>query len=391
MPFFRDLVHRPRNLFLRKALFQVHLWAGIAFSLYMVVIALTGAILVFEDELTATTLPARLTPYNAAHTMAIPEEMRKFTEACPGCTATFLTMPSPAVPAFQIRATDTNHHEFALVGDPITGALHPYPRTWVNWVHDLHLYLLLGSAYGVQVNGVGAIVLLVLALTGLLLWWQGIRNWTRALGISLRTNWRRINFDAHHAIGIWTLGIVSWWAISGVYFAWYRQFADAVNAISPLRGMLSPAISPIAAANGRASLSAVISAAQQASPQGRLFGISDPSLAGSTIFAQMDLRAPGDFAHRDIVTIATSNARVLTIWHYGQNQSLGDWIMWSMHPLHFGTIWGLPFKILWFLLGVSLAVLTLTGLIMYWNRYLRHRIQPQKPHQTRSRVVPIRG
>src|ERR1700761_9093886 len=111
MPFLHDLVHRPRNLLLRKALFQVHLWAGIAFSLYMVVIALTGAILVFEDELTATTLPQGLHPYDAARTMAIPEVMRKFAEACPGCTATFLTMPSPVVPAFQIRATDKSHHE----------------------------------------------------------------------------------------------------------------------------------------------------------------------------------------------------------------------------------------------------------------------------------------
>jgi uncharacterized iron-regulated membrane protein len=44
-----------------------------------------------------------------------------------------------------------------------------------------------------------------------------------------------------------------------------------------------------------------------------------------------------------------------------------------MHPLHFGTLWGLPFKILWFLLGLSLALLTVTGLLMYWNRYLRKR------------------
>lgn len=375
MPFLHDLVHRPRNLFLRKALFQVHLWAGIAFSLYMVVIALTGAILVFEDELTATTLPAGLTPYDPARTMAIPEVMRKFNEACPGCTATFLTVPSPAVPAFQIRATESNHPEFALIGDPITGNWHPYPRTWVNWIHDLHLYLLLGSAHGAQVNGVGAAVLLVLALTGLFLWWQGIRNWARALGISLRSNWRRINFDAHHAIGIWTLAIVIWWAISGVYFGWYLQFEEAVNAVFPLRGMLAPPLPTITPSSNRASLAAILAAAQHASPRGRLFGLSDPSLTGSTIFVQMDLRALGDFAHRDIVTIATSDARVLTVWHYGRNQSLGDWIMWSMHPLHFGTIWGLPFKILWFLLGISLAVLTVTGLLMYWNRYLRHHIQ----------------
>jgi uncharacterized iron-regulated membrane protein len=374
MPFVYDLVHRPRKLWLRKALFQIHLWCGIALAAYMIVIALTGAILVFEDELTATTLPSGLSRFDPAHTLPIPEVMARFGDACAGCIADSIGTPSPVIPAYQIRARTPAHREVALVADPVTGAMHSYPRTWVNWVHDLHLYLLLGSAHGEQFNGIGALVLLILSITGVLLWWPGLKNWSRGLRISWRSNWRRINFDTHHAIGIWTLGIVVWWSISGIYFAWYRPFEAAVNAVFPLRGMLAPDVPPVAGSARRASLSAIVAAAQQASPNGRLFALSDPSLAGSVVYAQMDLRAPGDFAHRDIVTVSTSDARVLTVWHYGSNHTIGDWIMWSMHPLHFGTLWGLPFKILWFLLGLSLAVLTVTGLLMYWNRYLRHRI-----------------
>lgn len=374
MSFFQHLVHHPRKLLLRRVLFQIHLWTGIALSLYMVVIALSGAILVFEDDLTATTLPPGLSHYDAAHTATIPAVMDQFTHACPRCTATNLITPYPVVPAFQITAANAQHQAANFVADPVSGAVYPQPRTWVNWMHDLHLYLLLGSAHGAQVNGIGAIALLVLCVTGLFLWWQGIRKWSRALRISLRHNWRRINFDLHHAIGFWTLAILCWWGISGVYFAWYRQFESAVNAVFPLRGMLAPAYASPLPVHTRASLASIVAAARQASPQGRLFGISDPSLAGSTLYAQMDLRAPGDFSHRDIVTLDTTSARVLAVWHYGRNHTLGDWIMWSMHPLHFGTLWGLPFQILWFLLGVSLAVLTVTGLLMYWNRYLRHRL-----------------
>ena len=76
MSFFRNLVHHPRKLFLRKALFQVHLWAGIALSLYVVIIAVTGSVLVFEDEFTASTLPPNLSGYDAAHVASIPEVMR---------------------------------------------------------------------------------------------------------------------------------------------------------------------------------------------------------------------------------------------------------------------------------------------------------------------------
>jgi uncharacterized iron-regulated membrane protein len=46
-----------------------------------------------------------------------------------------------------------------------------------------------------------------------------------------------------------------------------------------------------------------------------------------------------------------------------------------MHPLHFGTLWGLGPKILWAFLGMSLPTLTVTGLLMYWNRKLRFLVR----------------
>lgn len=88
----------------------------------------------------------------------------------------------------------------------------------------------------------------------------------------------------------------------------------------------------------------------------------------------IDLRAWGDFSHRDLITVDTVTGRVLTVWHYGSNHTLGDWILWSMHPLHFGTVWGWPVKCLWCLFGLSLAALSVTGVLMYWNRYLRHHM-----------------
>jgi uncharacterized iron-regulated membrane protein len=373
--FVHNLIYYPRKLFLRKAAFQIHLWAGILVSLYVVVIALTGSILVFEDEFTRTTLPDGLSGFDAAHVASIPNVMRQFQRVYPGAYVVDIDTPWSTIPAYRIRAIRADGREFHIVADSQTAALHAQSHTWVEWVHDLHVFLLLGSAHGEQVNGVGAAILLLLAITGLVLWWQGLKNWTQALGIDLRRNWRRINFDAHHAIGIWTLAIVVWWSISGIYFAWYLQFDSVVNAFSRLQGMVPPPLpKPLSSGTQRATLESVLYAVQQASPHGRLFSISDPSLKGTLVYAEMDLRAPGDFSHRDIVAIDATNARVLSVWHYGQNHTAGDWFMWSMHPLHFGTLWGLEFKILWFLFGLSLALLSATGLLMYWNRYLRHRL-----------------
>ena len=261
-----------------------------------------------------------------------------------------------------------------LVGDPVTVQLWAQPRTWLDCIYDLHVYLLLGHAYGMQVNGFGAVVLLLVTFSGIFLWWSGVKTWTRGLRVDFRRSWRRVNFDLHNAAGFWTLLLVSWWGISGVYFGWYRQVTAMVAYISPLQGMLSPSAVPLHGA-GRASMKQILSNIHQASPHGHLFSLSNPMLAGESTYALVDLGQPGDFSHRDILQLSTIDGRILSAWHYGQNHSLGDWFLWFMHPLHFGTLWGLAFKVLWAGLGGTLAVLSVTGLLIYWNRFLRHIVR----------------
>ncbi len=369
----RTFFDHPRRLPLRRAVFQVHLWVGVLLAVYVVVIALTGSLLVFRSELGRASLPKGLSGYAAGRTAAVQVVLERFRAAYPGAMIEELTMPSGAMPVFALAAMDAGGREFAVVADPVTGQVRRRPRGWMEWVYDLHVYLLLGKAYGMQVNGVGAAGLLLLSGTGLFLWWPGVKIWARGLRIGFGHSWRRVNYDAHSAIGFWTLLLVSWWCVSGVYFAWYRQVVAVVAAVSPLVGMRAPGM-PMVAGVGRVTLEQVLAAVHAASPAGRLFSVSDPMMRGPVVYAEMDLRAVGDFSHRDLVTVSTADARVLTVWHYGRNVTAGDWFLWAMHPLHFGTLWGLAWKVVWAGCGVLLAVLTVTGLVMYWNRYLRHKL-----------------
>ncbi len=47
-------IDKPQQLWWRKAIFQIHLWVGIVLCLYLVVIALTGSMLVFREEIERT-------------------------------------------------------------------------------------------------------------------------------------------------------------------------------------------------------------------------------------------------------------------------------------------------------------------------------------------------
>ncbi len=49
--------HRPQATWIRRALFQIHLWTGIAVAIYVCLIGITGAALVFRPEMQKATFP----------------------------------------------------------------------------------------------------------------------------------------------------------------------------------------------------------------------------------------------------------------------------------------------------------------------------------------------
>ncbi len=50
-------VRQPQKIWLRRAIFQVHLWCGIALGLYILMISVTGSVLVYWNELYLAATP----------------------------------------------------------------------------------------------------------------------------------------------------------------------------------------------------------------------------------------------------------------------------------------------------------------------------------------------
>src|SRR5579863_3055572 len=50
-------VRQPKTIWLRRALFQVHLWSGIAVGLYILMMSVTGSVLVYSNELFRAATP----------------------------------------------------------------------------------------------------------------------------------------------------------------------------------------------------------------------------------------------------------------------------------------------------------------------------------------------
>jgi uncharacterized iron-regulated membrane protein len=276
------------------------------------------------------------------------------------------------------RGPPEHEEELAVYAHPVTGEIlgtADRENSWLHWMQDLHFNLLLGRG-GRFWNGVGAGVLLALTMTGIVLWWPGIRQWTRALKVDFRKSWKRINWDLHSATGFWTLAFTLIWAVTGMYFTWPQIINAPVDAISTvttarfpgeeMRKLRDRPIEP----PGGLDVQSVLREAQRISPDAALEGYFYGQGERAIFTVYMAHGRMGDYANTDFLYFDQNSGKHLYSWRRGRNQSLGDWLVWLVIPLHFGTSWGPVVKWIWCVFGLVLPLLTITGFLMYWNRYL---------------------
>ena len=96
---------------------------------------------------------------------------------------------------------------------------------------ELHDDLLAGTA-GRRLNGLGAVAVLFVTLTGLAIWWPGVERWRRSLTVRRGVGWKRFAWDLHSAIGFWSSGFVLVSALSGVYLCFPEEL-QTVRRIHP--------------------------------------------------------------------------------------------------------------------------------------------------------------
>jgi uncharacterized iron-regulated membrane protein len=87
----------------------------------------------------------------------------------------------------------------------------------VEWLVNLHENWLAGST-GHWVNGVGAICLSLLCLTGAVIWWPGTKYWRRSLRVDWSAHFPRINWDLHSALGFGCLASSCCGALRHLFF-----------------------------------------------------------------------------------------------------------------------------------------------------------------------------
>lgn len=226
-------MRQPQKVWLRRALFQIHLWTGVGVGLYIVVVTATGSALVYKAKLNALFVPTTVVPVSGSIKSEV--ELR---DAAAKTFPTFrvgkIDMPRrPDRPA--VVTLVSGRYEQTRNFDPYTATdlgLAGNETRFILGLVDLHDNLL-GGETGRKVNGAGALLLVVMCLTGLVIWWPGSGTWRRGLIVKRGSSWKRFNFDLHSAIGFWAFLLLLLWAVTGAYFAFPGTFQSIGDFLDP--------------------------------------------------------------------------------------------------------------------------------------------------------------
>ena len=227
-------LHRPQRVWLRRALFQIHMWVAITIGLYVVMISVSGSAVVFRRELNVWLVP-RTVP-SAVGVRLIGDDLRAAAQrAYPDHEITDVReqrRPERPVLVSLERAGRVSERLF----DPYSGLDmgHSFPRTLrlVEWLVDLHDNLLAGRT-GRLVNGVGAILVTVLLVTGAVIWWPGRTRWRQSLIVRGPMKTRRFVWHLHSVIGFWSFALLLVWALTAIYFAFPEPFEATIDRFDP--------------------------------------------------------------------------------------------------------------------------------------------------------------
>ena len=229
-------VRQPQKLRLRQILFQVHLWCGVVIGLYVFMISVTGSVLVYRNELFRAATPPPILSSSSAPRLTDAEVKEAVKRLYPGYRVANITRPPNPEQAVDVRLTRGDEVKHRLF-DPRTAAddgdAVALGVKLVSGLMDLHDNLFAGPV-GREVNGIGALAVLVIALSGMVIWWPGVKTWRRSLTIHRGMGWKRMNWHLHSMIGFWTLAFVLVFGLSGIYLAIPDQIQDFADWLEPL-------------------------------------------------------------------------------------------------------------------------------------------------------------
>jgi uncharacterized iron-regulated membrane protein len=251
--------------------------------------------------------------------------------------------------------------------------------------YSLHLPESGGIAWGIWLMGLIGLVWVLDCFIALYLSFPNWRAWRKSFAFRWRKGGHALTFDLHRSGGVWLWLLVLVIALTSVAMNLRQQVVvPLVSALSPLTPSAfetrTPSPTPQAAVLTRAEALAAAERIARArgvtQPAGGIFHDASYGVYGVGFFAPGKDHGDGGLGNPWIYVDARDGSPAgASIPGEG---TAGDLYLQLQFPLHSGRIAGLPGRVLVSALGLAIATLSVTG-VLIWLRKSRARRHAARP------------
>ncbi len=387
----------------------IHLWAGLVFGTILVLQGLTGTVIGWRHELDAWLNPGLLQvapPAGAvpgAEARPSPSQVAAVAARLAGDAAygrpdtlflpevhgdVYVAWYRPGKPESGwtqgvTRQVMVDPANLAVLGERNWGEAGLSRPLLMPTLFHLHRYLMSGEA-GKLIIAVQGVALMLLTLTGIVVWWPKLTlpAFWHAISVRRGGNWPKFSFQLHRAAGFWVAPVLLVLAFSGVYFNAPDWVTPAIRAVAPL-SKNEKAVNASPATARRIDAGAAMAAAQARYPEGRVSRIGIPGKPEQPY--EVRVRQPGELRHgagATRVSVDAGSGEVLRSIDPLTARG-GDWFVSTLYPLHTGEAFGLAGRILISVVGITPLLFFITGLVV-WLKFRRKPAKRKAPAGTAS-------
>ena len=357
----------------RKVIFGLHRYIGLAVGLIAIIVGLTGSLLVFHTEISDFQRHNQIGTITAKGEM-LPIEMvlntvkKSYTNQHDAKLKRVYLPTKPDEPFNVIYATKENDWIENYV-HPYTGAvlgnnLNPYSiDRFYMVIYELHYSLLVGDI-GYKIVGTVGLLVSILTITGIFLW-PGWRNLLTGFKIKLDGHPKRVNFDIHKVAGVIAAVFLVFTFFTG--FCWnFGEFSEPL--IRAITFSFKPeVVSQPIPTQSPLKLTKQLKTAQTQLPSAELRSVYFLEKPDSALMIRYKFPQEKEDSGNSYVYLDQYSGKVLRVDN-ALKPSLGDRILNSFTPLHYGTFGGLPTRILYVFVGLTPLILFITGFVMWQYR-----------------------
>lgn len=362
----------------RKMIRYIHLVLGLSSGLIVFIVAITGCLYAFKEEIQGLNQSYRYVEEQAGDFL-LPSEVQPIAEKI------FPGRPVHSV-GYGARNEAAEIVYYEIEPEFYSGAyINPYTgevlkvidftKGFFPFVLDGHFYLWLPPQIGQPVVATATLIFVVLLITGMILWWPKKANVKQRFSIKWSARWRRKNFDLHSVLGFYTSWVVIVLALTGLVWG-FQWFAKTVYYTAGgekellYQEPLSDTTRMATASDSENNLDLLWKKMKTKYPEAPLIEVHYPHSESASLYINIKHDEMtywrSDYLFFDQYTL--QEVEPDHIYGKFENASVADKLMRMNYDIHIGAIFGLAGKVLAFFASLLTASLPVTGFMIWWGR-----------------------